>query len=181
MGCLHIWSVTLEQWPTSTTSFSQERGTISFGSGDQMLKKYELKVQVARWDREDNKELSFLGRVIRTTPTGIELEGDDKHVEMLEKEWDMAHCNPVATPYVKPTVSVDGAVGETEAKAMSPADATLYRRASARIKYVALDRPDLSFASRVSSSRMNNPKEGDDQLIDRKAEGGNQVPVPRRV
>ena len=50
-----------------------------------MLKKYELKVQVAGWDRADNKELSFLGRVIRTTPTGIELEGDDKHVEMLEK------------------------------------------------------------------------------------------------
>ena len=47
---------------------------------DQMLKKYELKVQVAGWDRDDNKELSFLGRVIRTTHTGIELEGDDKHV-----------------------------------------------------------------------------------------------------
>ena len=53
---------------------------------DQLQKKYELKVQVARWDREDNKELSFLGRVIRTTPIGIELEGDDKHVELLEKE-----------------------------------------------------------------------------------------------
>ena len=33
---------------------------------DQMLKKYELKVQVAGWDREDEKELSFLGRTFRT-------------------------------------------------------------------------------------------------------------------
>ncbi len=50
---------------------------------------------------------------------------------------------------------------------MSPADATLYRRAAARINYVALDRPDLSFASRVASSRMSNPMEGDDQVIKR--------------
>ena len=33
---------------------------------DQMLKKHELKVQVAGWDREDNKELNVLGRAIRT-------------------------------------------------------------------------------------------------------------------
>ncbi len=51
---------------------------------DQMLTTYELKDQVAGWGREDVKEVSSLGRVIRTTPTGIELEGDDKHVEMLE-------------------------------------------------------------------------------------------------
>ena len=54
---------------------------------DKLLEKYELKVQVAGWDREDDKELSFLGRVIRLTPTGIELEGDDKHVGLLEEEW----------------------------------------------------------------------------------------------
>ena len=54
-----------------------------------------------------------------------------------------------------------------EAKDLSNADATLYRRAAARINYVALDRPDLSFASRVASSHMSCPKEGDDQLIKR--------------
>ena len=50
---------------------------------------------------------------------------------------------------------------------MSPADATLYRRAAARINYIAVDRPDLSFASRVASSSMSDPKEGDDLLIKR--------------
>ncbi len=55
---------------------------------DQLLMKCELKVQVAGWGREDDKELSFLGRVIRLTPTGIELEGDDKHVGLLEEEWE---------------------------------------------------------------------------------------------
>ena len=38
---------------------------------DHMSKKYELKVQVVGWGRDDAKELDFLGRVIRTTPTGI--------------------------------------------------------------------------------------------------------------
>ena len=54
----------------------------------------------------------------------------------------MAKCNPVAIPYVKPIGSFNRPVGAEEAKAMSPADATLYRRAAARINYVALDRPD---------------------------------------
>ena len=132
--------------------------------------KYELKVQVAGWGRDDDKELSFLGKTIRLTPTGIELEGDDKHVGMLEEEWGMKHCNPLATPYVKPVATRDsgpGVTGGAERKAMSPADATLYRRAAARINYIALDRPDLSFASRVASSSMSNPKEGDDQMIKR--------------
>ena len=42
-----------------------------------------------------------------------------------------------------------------------------YRRAAARINYIALVRPDLSFASRVASSHMSCPKEGDDHLIKR--------------
>ncbi len=105
--------------------------------------------------------------MIRLTPTGIELEGDDKHVGLLEQEWGMTKCNPVPTPYVKPTTSMRSVVGEAEANAMSPADATLYRRAAARINDVALDRPDLSFASRVASSKMSNPREGDDQVIKR--------------
>ena len=145
---------------------------------DHLTKKYELKVQVAGWAPGDDRELKFLGRVIRLTQTGIELEGDDKHVEIMEKEWEMTHCNPVATPYVKPVgtapgVSANGAPGvedddsPMEARDLSSADATLYRRAAARINYIALDRPDRSFASRVASSHMSCPKEGDDQLIKR--------------
>ena len=35
---------------------------------DLFLKKYEIKVQVAGWGHDDNRELQFLGRVIRLTP-----------------------------------------------------------------------------------------------------------------
>ena len=52
-------------------------------------------------------------------------------------------------------------------KPLAPKDATLFRRAAARINYVALGRPDLSFASRVAAGKMSNPLEGDDMLIKR--------------
>ena len=39
---------------------------------DHLTKMYELKVQVAGWAHGDVKELQFLGKVIRLTPTGIE-------------------------------------------------------------------------------------------------------------
>ena len=71
---------------------------------DHLAKKYELKVQMAGWANGDSCELQFLGRVFRLTQTGLELEGDDKHVAIMEKEWNMTCCNPAPTPYVKPTV-----------------------------------------------------------------------------
>ena len=56
---------------------------------NQLHEKYELKVQVAGWGWEDDKGSSFLVRVIRLTPTGIELEGDDTHM------WDCLKRNGV--------------------------------------------------------------------------------------
>ena len=95
---------------------------------------------------------------------GIELEGDDKHVHGVIEEWRMQECSAVSTPYVKPPASMLTTEGR---KPLAPKDATLFRRAAARINYVALDRPDLSFASRVAAGKMSNPLEGDDMLIKR--------------
>ena len=130
---------------------------------------YELKVQVAGWEAGDSRELSFLGRIIRLSASGIELEGGDKHVVGIIDEWDMKECSPVSTPYVKPPAHETSAEGRPP---MSPKDATLFRRAAARINYVAMDRPDLSFSSRVASGKMSNPLLGDDMLIQK----GHQVP-----
>ena len=79
--------------------------------------------------------LNFLKRRIRLTPSGVELEGDDNHVQGLMTEWDMKECTPVSTPYVKPQSQDLLSEGRLP---MSPKDATLFRRAAARINYVAL-------------------------------------------
>jgi hypothetical protein len=135
---------------------------------DEMTKKYELKVQIAGWDHGDGKELSFLGRTIKLSSEGVIMEGDDRHVKRLLEEWNMQSCSAVSTPYVKPShVPETSANEDSTAKDLPAKDATLYRRAAARVNYIALDRPDLSFASRVAASKMSSPKEGDDMLIKR--------------
>jgi hypothetical protein len=130
---------------------------------DEMSKKYELKVQIAGWEPGDEKELSFLGRTITLSYDGVTMEGDDKHVQRLQEEWGMDTCSAVSTPYVKPTQVLEAEL----AKELNPKEATLFRRAAARVNYVALDRPDLSFASRIAASKMSTPREGDDLIIKR--------------
>ena len=98
------------------------------------------------------------------TRDGIELEGDDKHVKGLIDEWNMHECSIVSTSYVKPLAHLLTKKGRPP---MSPKDATLFRRAAARINYVALDRLDLSFASRIVDGKMSSPLEGDEMLIKR--------------
>ena len=44
---------------------------------------------------------------------------------------------------------------------MGPGEASEYRAASARLNYLALDRPDILFASKECSRRMSSPRNGD--------------------
>ena len=95
---------------------------------------------------------------------GIELKGDYKHVKGLIEEWSMLECSAVSPPYAKPPAHLLTSEGSSP---MSSKDATLFRRAAARINDVALDRPDLSFASRVAAGNMSKHLEGDEMLIKR--------------
>ena len=87
----------------------------------ELEKTYELKVPIAGWKSGDSRELSSLGRTIRLTSSGIELEGYDKHVKGLIEEWNMQECRPVSTPYEK---SKEGDDTREERLPLSPQDAT---------------------------------------------------------
>ena len=50
---------------------------------------------------------------------------------------------------------------------MAPGQATLFRRAAARINYLGQDRPDLNVVSRLLAMRMAHPKRGDEEMIKR--------------
>ena len=76
----------------------------------------------------------------------------------------MQEFSSVCIPFVKPPAHLLTNEGRHP---MSHKDATLFRRAAARINYVAFDRPDLSFASRVAAGNMSNPLEGDGMLVKR--------------
>lgn len=103
------------------------------------------------WASGDNKEVVFLGRTLRAVQNGLTIEGDPKHVQKLLEEEDMTGCRAVDTPFVKHD-EVEGAMMGNQA-------ATKFRRAAARINYMAQDRADLSFVSRYLSGKMARPQE----------------------
>ena len=118
--------------------------------------KYEIKINEFN---EEKKEVTFLGRRISWAKEGVSIEADPKHVVTLLKEWGLEDCNPCDTP-----VSADERGNEED---MLPGQATLFRRAAARINYLGQDRPDLNVVSRLLAMRMAKPKRGDEEMIKR--------------
>ena len=100
----------------------------------------------------------FLGRRIRLGPHGIRYAGDPKHVRRLLEEWNMNECKAVGTPGSKDNFDEED---EDMLIGLSPVESTQYRRAAARINYMALDRVDLSFASKETARGMSSPTMGD--------------------
>ena len=106
------------------------------------------------------QETTFLGRTIRYTNKGYEYEGHQKHVRILIKEWDMEDCKSLSSPGAAAEKASPKLKAEEEQE-LGVAEAKIYRRAAARINYMALDRADLSFASKEASRGMAKPTVGD--------------------
>jgi len=109
-----------------------------------------------------SNEVKYLNRTIRLTSAGLEVESDPKHVKVLMSEWGMQDCKGVETPLAREEEDV---MEETEF--LIEKEATRFRRAAARINYVAQDRPDLSTASRKLSQGMSAPREGHEKMLKR--------------
>jgi hypothetical protein len=107
---------------------------------DELAKAYDLKVKVIGNDHDLDKEGTFLGRLIRWTSDGIEVEGDPKHADVLISEWGMGQANGVETPIV----AQDSEDREEVRQPMGAEDARRYRRAVARFNYMAQDRCDIA-------------------------------------
>jgi len=125
-----------------------------------LSKQFELKCEILGYGSGETRELSFLGRTIKITGSGIEFEGDQKHVKILLDEWDMINSKSVSSP---------GADGEKanlldkqqEEEKIHDKEATVYRRAAARLNYMSQDRADLAYAAKECSRGMANPTLGD--------------------
>ena len=105
-------------------------------------------------------EAVFLGRTIRMTDRGIEVEGDEKHSNVLIKEWNLSEGKGVETPWPD-----EDNLNDENRPELPKAEAKLFRRAAARINYMALGRVDLGHASKELSKHMARPLEGDDRKI----------------
>ena len=128
----------------------------------ELKKKYDLKMNKISGHRAHSQEGVFLGRAIRLSYEGIGIEGDKKHVDTLLKEWGMSEAKGVATPITN-ELSKRG----NNRPEMKPMEAQRYRRAVARVNYMAQDRCDIGTASKIMSQTMAKPLQGDEGMVKR--------------
>ena len=112
------------------------------------------------------KEVKFLNRTVRWTSTGLEIEGDLKHVGILMSEWGMAQSKVASTPGSK-APKPEEQIKEEDKPEMEPTEATKFRRGVARVVYMAQDRLDLGYASKELAKNMARPRLGDEVALKR--------------
>ena len=114
----------------------------------------------------DVRERELLGRILRRTENGLELEADPKHRRILMQKCGLEEAsNPAEAPMVPVEErEVERAELETEGKdddgggELAPREASWYRAMVARANYLAQDRMDLQYSTKELSRRMAKPQ-----------------------
>ena len=115
---------------------------------------------------EDVKEREILGRILRRTAGGLELEADEKHRRILMErcgleeesnhaEAPMAEAEGGAPEPAKPDQGERDDDGGGE---LAPWEASWYRAMVARANYLAQDRMDVQYTTKELSRRMSKPR-----------------------
>ena len=142
--------------------------------GEEMKKRYELKMEVLGPNAGQTEEVRVLNRIIRWTRTGLEYEPDQRHAERIISELELETCKSASTPRVQESVSATRAmtVGGVE---MDDKEARRFRALAARLNYLSGDRPDLLFASKCVCKNMARPRSEDLRALETSG------PIPQRI
>ena len=117
-----------------------------------MENSYELKSQVVG----PGSSATYLGRRISWDEDGISIEGEDKYIQKMLKEWRLERCTSLSTPGCDENKRQGGGN-----EALDDKSATMFRRSAAMLNYMAQDRPDLSFAPKEVSRSVAKPTQKD--------------------
>ena len=82
--------------------------------------------------------------------------------EIIE-ELGLERSKPAGTPMI---VSQSGKM-DSDSRASSLRDATLYRRLVAKLEHLAMDRPDVRHAASILGSHASSPKDADMVMLER--------------
>ena len=106
-------------------------------------------------EKNDQKSVRLLNRVMEWTEEGINIEGDQRHVEIIIKQLRLEEARPLSCPgeRIKPQD-----LTEDDAKELSPPDATIFRVVASRGNYLSIDRSDTRFAIKELARRMAKPR-----------------------
>lgn len=122
---------------------------------------------------EGAKIVRVLNRVLTWEKEGIYYEADQRHAELLVEHLKLEEAKAVVTPGTR---EEQCKVYEQETDFMKPSNASSYRMLAARLNYLAMDRPDIQYATKEIAKQMAKPQEHHWQLMKRMARYLKKVP-----
>ena len=129
---------------------------------DWLIKKiktaYEMKSQILGPGKDEDRQVKILNRIITWERDEITYEPDPRHAEMMVKDLGLEEAKSVKTPGVKPTKKeIDDNEKRIEESRLSDNKATHFRSVAARSSFLAMDRPDIQYATKNACAKMANP------------------------
>ena len=122
----------------------------------EVSKVYELKKKTISSAPEDAHETTYLNRKLKWNEANwMSYEGDEKHADVLLRDWGLVHCRAVSSTLTK---ELEDKIGD--GCKLSESEARRVRRSIARINFMSQDRPDLCCAARILSKHMASPTDG---------------------
>ena len=142
-----------------------------------MKGEFEVKTKYLGPGDAHEQQVRILNRIIEWHPEGLTYEADQRHAEIVIKELQLETAKAVATPGTRDDAAHGSSIGEydlmektqneADCKLLDKAETTKFRALSARLNYLAQDRPDLQYAVKEVARRMSSPTEGDWILMKR--------------
>jgi len=118
----------------------------------ELEKQFEVSTQIVGPERDDQKQVKVLNRIIKFTDEGIVYEPDPRHAELIVKELGLDFANPVVTP------GCDEKNDSTKSRTLDDIGKKRYQSIVARGNFLALDRPDIQFAVKECAQHMSSPR-----------------------
>ena len=123
----------------------------------QLQSAYDIKCNIMGDSIDNVKEQKILNRIVTWTSKSLEYEADPRHAEIIIK---YAEDNK--------TSRIPGSKTDQDRELfaeLTSDEASQYRAAAARCNFLAIDRPDIQFASKEASKYMSSPRECDWDMI----------------
>ena len=116
-------------------------------------------------DVGEERSGSYLKRKVTWTSRGLEVESDPQHAANVLASLGLQGCKAIATPGAREEEKGEDA----DLQHLDPEAHSVFRRAVAIANFLAMDRPDIAFATKLVASRAAAPTQGDLKTLKRLA------------
>ena len=116
---------------------------------------YESKHELLGPGSKHAKSIRVLNRVLAWTPEGIAYEADQRHADLVVSTLGLQEPTGESTPGTREEVE---RMLKDEGEPLPPHAAIEYRALAARLNYLALDRPDIQYATKEAVKHMATPR-----------------------